>query len=284
MKKSVILALFCLALAAKSVVTAHRNPGHASQKSLNQANQNKAAAEPRTYKTKLGNDKNNQVQIEVYRSSVQVIGHNSDEVIIQNDEYDMPERAAGLRSLYSEVEDNTNLGLSVTKENNILKIVQASRRGGNYTIKVPKNVAVIYHEANAHGGKFNLSDTDGEVDIDLFHASATLTNITGPVKAKTLHGHLDIKFSQLNQAKASSINSVHGPIDITLPVNTKADFDLQATHGEIYTDFDLSRPSDSKNGLTKIAGGNSIKGKTNNGGVEMSISAVHSDIFIRKQK
>lgn len=292
MKKTGILASICLIIITTGGVVAHRSVENSAKNNFaiaNQPEENQVAAtkwegEMRTYKTKLGNNKDNQVQIEVYRSSVAVVGHNSDEVIIETESYDVPERAAGLRSLYSEVEDNTNLGLAVNKENNILKIVQANRRGGNYTIKVPKNVAVIYHEASVHGGKFNLQDTAGEIDLDLFHSSATLTNITGPVQANTLHGHLDIKFTELNQAKSSSIKSVHGPVDITLPGNTKVDLELEANHGEIYTDFDISRPSDSKNGLNKIAGGNTIKGKTNNGGVAMSISAVHSDIFIRKQK
>ena len=292
MKTVLISSLICFTIPLSGIVTVPRSSGSetkititAAAKTSGDNRENRVdPGEARTYKTKLGNNKNNQVQIEVYRSSVQVTGHNSDEVIIETNDYSLPERAAGLRSLYSQAEDNTNLGLAVIKENNVLKIVQASRRGGNYTIKVPKNVAVVYHEANPHGGKFNLSNTEGEIDIDLHHASATLTNITGPVKAKTLHGHLDIKFSQLNQAKATSINSVHGPIDITLPGNTKADLELQTTHGEIYTDFDLKRASDNKDGLTKVAGGNTITGKTNNGGVAMNISAVHSDIFIRKQK
>ncbi|WP_246343622.1 DUF4097 family beta strand repeat-containing protein [Adhaeribacter radiodurans] len=287
MKKSGILAFVCFTIMATSVVTAHRSleskNSFTTPKPLESTAKVNAIA-PLTYKTKLSNRKDNQVQIQVYRSSVEVVGHNSDEVIIEAKDYEVPERAAGLHSLFSEVEDNTNLGLAVVKENNTLKIMQASRRGSEYTIKVPKNVAVIYHETSPHGGKFELSDTAGEIDLELQHASATLTNITGPVQANAIHGHLDIKFSELNQAKGSSIKSVHGPIDITLPSTTKADWELAANHGEIYTDFDISRPTDSKNGLAKIAGSNTIKGKTNNGGVEMNISAVHSDIFIRKQK
>jgi hypothetical protein len=286
MKKSLLFALVCLALTTTGFVSVHLEE-HYTQPKLPTVNQSKTSiseGEARTFKIKLSNDKNNQVQIEVYRSSVQVIGHNSNEVIIETSDYDLPERAAGLHSLFSQVEDNTNLGMAALKENNTLRLVQASRRGGHYTIKVPKNVAVVYHEINASGGKFNLSDTEGEIDVKLHHGSATLTNITGPVKAHSIHGRLDIKFSQLNQAKASNINSVHGPVDITLPGNTKADFELSANHGEIYTDFDLKRASADKEGLTKIAGGNTITGKTNNGGVAMNISAVHSDIFIRKQK
>ncbi len=288
MKKTGIFAAVCLIIVVNTgVVVAHLSPDYSAE-STNQPGTKAMATNPgtqaRTYKTKLGNSKDNQIHIEVYRSKMEVVGHNSDEVIIEASNYDVPERAEGLRSLFSEVEDNTELGLAVIKEKNILKIVQASRRGGEYTIKVPKNVAIVYHESSPHGGKFELSDTAGEIDLELHHASATLTNITGPINANTVHGHIDIKFAELNQAKSSSIKSVHGPVDITLPGNTKADLELEANHGEIYTDFAISRPNDSKNGLTKIAGGNTIKGKTNNGGVGMSVSAVHSDIFIRKQK
>lgn len=292
MKKTGILAAVCLIIVVNTgVVVAHLSPDYPSESnsaSILQPGTKDMATNPgtqaRTYKTKLGNNKDNQVQIEVYRSKVEVVGHNSDEVIIEASNYEVPKRAQGLRSLFSEAEDNTELGLAVIKDKNILRIVQASRRGGEYTIKVPKNVTIVYHESSPHGGKLALSETTGEIDLELHHASATLTNITGPVNANTIHGHLDITFAELNQAKSSSIKSVHGPVDITLPGNTKADLELEANHGEIYTDFDISRPSDSKNGLPKIAGGSTIKGKTNNGGVGMSISAVHSNIYIRKQK
>jgi hypothetical protein len=286
MKKSITLAAVCLAITTTSFINM-RPPEREKQnkETITRPARVMAEEELRTYKTKLGNDKNKQVQLEVYRSTVQVVGHNSDEVVIETRSYHLPERAAGLRSLFSQVEDNTNLGLAVLKENNTLRIVQATRRGGRYTIKVPKNVAVVYHEENTpFGGKFSLSGTEGEIDVKLHHGSATLTNITGPLKANSIHGRLDITFSHLNQAKASTINSVHGPVDITLPANTKADFELSANHGEIYTDFDLNRDRDQKDGLTKIAGGHTIMGKTNNGGVAMNVSAIHSDIFIRKQK
>ncbi|RDC65494.1 DUF4097 domain-containing protein [Adhaeribacter pallidiroseus] len=291
MKKTGILAALGIIIITTGGVVAHRHeeqlPGNnraATQLFEKIPVDETPDGKNQTYKIKLDNNKNNQVQIEVYRSSVAIVGHNADEVIIEAPDYEVPERAEGLRSLFSEAEDNTKLGLSVNKDNNILKIVQANRRGGHYTIKVPKNVAVVYHESSPFGGKFELTDTAGEIDLELHHAGATLTNITGPVNANTVHGHLDIKFAELNQAKSSSIKSVHGPIDITLPGNTKADLELEANHGEIYTDFDISRPSNSKNGLPQIAGGGTIKGKTNNGGVEMNVSAVHSNIYIRKQK
>ncbi|MDQ4141964.1 MAG: hypothetical protein M3142_15765, partial [Bacteroidota bacterium] len=78
MKKTGILAVVCLSITVTSVVTAHKNQEQANSNFLTakvnqtetKARVNNNEAEPRTYKTKLGNDKNNQVQIEVYRSKV----------------------------------------------------------------------------------------------------------------------------------------------------------------------------------------------------------------------
>ncbi len=288
MKKSLLLASACLAITTTSFVTMDiaRPDKKIKESAVSsvQVSEEDEKGEPLTFRINLDNVESNQIQIEVYGSSVHVMGHDADEVVIETRSYDLPERAAGLRSLFSQVEDNTKLGMSVLKEDNTLRIIQANRQEGEYTIKVPKNVRVVYHEENPHGGDFKLTDTAGEIDIELLHGNATLTNITGPVKASTVHGNIDIIFTQLNQAKASTINSVHGPIDITLPVNTSADFELSANHGEIYTDFDIIRATDNKGGLTKIAGGETIQGKTNDGGVAMNISTVHSDIYIRKSK
>lgn len=289
MKKIVILASACLAITGTGFVNVHQREYNNQNKEATtilalQQRERDLQDEARSFKIPLANDKNNQVQIEVYQSSVEVIGHDSEEVVIETKDFRLPERAEGLKSLFSQAEDNTNLGLAVNKEGNLLKIVQAHRRGGHYLIKVPKNVAVLYHESNPHGGNINVADTKGEIDIKLLHGSATLTNITGPVKAHSIHGRLDITFSELHQAEASTINSVHGPIDISLPVNTNADLELSTNHGEIYTDFDLNLAQNGKDGLTKIVGGDTINGKTNNGGVAMNVSAVHSNIFIRKSK
>lgn len=289
MKKTILLASLCLAITATGFVynrsqasdTQHR----ASAPGRTQQNVDHGDDEVLTFRTSLANDKNNQVHIEVYGSKIKVVGHDADEVVIETSDYDMPERAAGLKSLFSQVEDNTKLGLAVLKEGTIMRIVQASRNLGDYTIKVPKNVAVLYHEENEHGGDLELTNTAGALDIELLHGSATLTNITGPINANSVHGRLDIVFSQLNQTEGSTISSVHGPIDIALPDNTGANLALNSSHGEIYTDFDLKQTPESKEGLNKIAGGNTtIEGKTNEGGVAMNITSVHSDIYIRKRK
>ncbi|WP_192822873.1 DUF4097 family beta strand repeat-containing protein [Rufibacter sp. LB8] len=243
--------------------------------------------EAKTFKMKLGGGKDKQVRIFMYNSHVQVLGHSGDDVIIEGRGTAAAgdaARAEGLKPLYNTLEDNTGMGLSAVKENNTLTITKASRAGGRYIIRVPKNASVQYKETNWTGGNLTMADLDGEIEVKLNNASATLNNVSGPVVANTTNGTLDVKFSSLDQSKPNAISTVNGKIDITLPANTKANFKLKSLMGEIYTDFDMNLKKEAKSDLPMIGGGNNIDGKTNGGGVEMSIQTINSDIFIRKKK
>ncbi len=250
--------------------------------------QEAAAAQdkPLTHRVKLANSKDSRVIISVFNSGVEVIGHNGDEVIIEAEGGNEapPARAKGLKPLYNSAEDNTGLGLAVTKDNNTLRISKASRQDGNYVIRIPKNAAVVYEETNWTGDNLALSDMNGEIELKLNNSTARLTNVTGPVIANTTAGDIIVKFSSLNQAKPSAISSVAGAVDVTLPPNTKANLKLKSIQGEIYSDFDMNLGKNTKSGLPRVAGGDTIEGTTNGGGVEMSLYTISGDMFIRKSK
>jgi hypothetical protein len=66
-----------------------------------------------------------------------------------------------------------------------------------------------------------------------------------------------------------------------LPANAKTNLKMGTHNGEVYTDFDV----DIKNkGDLKKVGGNTIEGTTNGGGVQLTISTINSDIYLRKKK
>ncbi|RNI23742.1 hypothetical protein EFB08_18930 [Rufibacter latericius] len=242
---------------------------------------------PRTYKVKLGNGKDARVQLSMFSSDVKIVGHSGDEVIIETRDYSAPpKRAEGLKPLYNQVEDNTNLGLSVTKNSNTLSITKASRIDAEYTIRVPRNAAVVYKETNWQGGDVSIADMNGEIELKLNNSEATLTNVSGPVIANNTSGTIKVIFSSLDQSKPSAISTVSGDIDITLPAKDKANFKLKSMQGEIYTDFDIemNRKKGNDEELALLGGGGDIAGKVNGGGVEMSIQTITSDIFIRKRK
>ena len=240
--------------------------------------------ERREYKTKLGNAPDRQVRIVMASSEVKIIGHNSDEVVVETNSFKAPPaRAQGLKALYNSAEDNTGTGLSVTREGNVLNIVKAQRGDGKYIIRVPRKAAVSYTEANWNGGDFELADMDGQIELKLNNSRAELNNISGPVVANSTNGGIQVKFKSLNPNKPSSISVVNGEVDVTLPANSKANWKLRSINGEVYTDFDMALPK-AKTDLQKIAGTNTVEGKTNGGGVEMNIYTINSDIFIRKSK
>ncbi|WP_245539548.1 DUF4097 family beta strand repeat-containing protein [Pontibacter roseus] len=285
MKRLTLVAAACLLLGTTPVL-AHvgnngPNPIQFGFAEPMEASQNK----PLVYKNKLGNSKGNQVIILMHNSDVKVVGHNSDEVVIEASSYTAPPaRAAGLKPLYNQAEDNTGMGLSVAKDKNTLTITKASRQDGNYTIRVPKNASVRFEETNWTGGDLSINDVAGEIELKLNNGNATLTNITGPVVANATSSDMVIKFASLNQSKPSAISTVAGTVDIHLPSNTKADFKLKTIQGEIYSDFDMNIAKDSKSNLPRVTGGNNIEGKTNGGGVEMNLYTISGDMYIRKSK
>ncbi|WP_246343549.1 DUF4097 family beta strand repeat-containing protein [Adhaeribacter radiodurans] len=292
MKKILLAATFCALLTnlswaqtavsgkdktknkANVIVNSHRNDNDDDDRS----------GERREYKTKLGNNASNQVRFIMASSEVKIVGHNSDELVIEANNYHAPPaRAQGLKPLYNAAEDNTGIGLSVNREGNVLTVIKAQKGSGKYTIRVPNKAAISYTEGNWEGGDFELADLDGAIELKLNNSRAELNNVAGPVIANSTNGGIQVKFKNLNQQKPSSISVVNGEIDITLPAATKANWKLRSINGEVYTDFDMALPKD-KSDLQKIAGSNTVEGKTNGGGVEMNVYTINSDIFIRKSK
>jgi DUF4097 and DUF4098 domain-containing protein YvlB len=242
-------------------------------------------AQAQEYKTKLANAKDRKVTIEMDAGQVKIEGYNGDEVVIQaNSGYEAPpERAKGLKPMYNSAVDNSGIGLSVTPENGGLHIEKATRKQIKYTIKLPRKVALLFQETNWQGSSVVISNMDGDLEIRTNNSSIDLNNVTGPVVANTINGEVSITYSSLSQEKPTAISTINGPIDITLPANTKANMKLRSINGEMYTDFDLGVKS-SKDGLSKVGGGNQIDGTANGGGVEMQLKTISSNIYIRKQK
>ncbi|SIQ70444.1 DUF4097 family beta strand repeat-containing protein [Pontibacter lucknowensis] len=285
MKRLTLVAVAYLLLSAAPASAHERNEAHTTTVAGTVDPEETLQDKPLVYKSKLGNGKGNKVVIMMHNSDVKVIGHNSDEVVIEAASHQAPPaRAAGLKPLYNQAEDNTGMGLSVAKEGNTLTVTKASRQDGKYTIRVPKNASVMYEETNWMGGDLSIADMQGEIELKLNNGNATLSNITGPVVANATSSDMVIKFSSLNQSKPSAISTVAGTVDIHLPASTKANFKLKTIQGEIYSDFDMNIARDSKSNLPRVTGGNNIDGKTNGGGVEMNLYTISGDMYIRKSK
>lgn len=243
-----------------------------------------ATVKAQEYTYTLGNNSDNTIEFILSRSDVVIEGHDSDEVIIRNLDYDAPpERAQGLKALYNSAEDNTGIGLSVEEENGTLKIITASRDDGDFRLMVPNRIRVMIEEVNWGGGDFELRNLRGEIEIKSKNGDMQLENITGPIIASSTSGDIEITMDELSQLGPTSISLVSGFIDITLPADSKAGLHLSSISGEIYTDLDIHIGGDRENNMRRLGGGRKIEGTLNGGGVEVSLKTISGDIYLRKR-
>ncbi len=148
---------------------------------------------------------------------------------------------------------------------------------------MPKKVAILFRQINWRNGAVTISNMDGDLEVRTTNSPITLKSVTGPVVANTTNGEVNVFFTNLSQEKPTSITTISGAVDVTLPANAKANMKLRSINGEMYTDFDLGLKS-TKEGLSRVGGGNHIEGTANGGGVEIQLNTISSNIYIRKQK
>ena len=216
--------------------------------------------------------------------SIKVVTHANPEVAISTDDYQAPpERAKGLKPLYNNAVDNTGIGLEVTEQNNLITIRKAIHKDMTFVLKVPEDSDFAVKETDWNSRGIQIKDVKGEIEIDAKGSKIWINNVPGPVVASTVNGDIEVVFSNVNPDQPSSISCTNGYIDVSLPGTTNADLQMKSINGEIYTDFKINMP-DRKGGLRRLAGGDRIIGTINGGGVEISLHAINSDIYLRKAK
>lgn len=219
---------------------------------------------------------------EVNRVSVE--GHSGNEIVFtsQSQNPDKDARAKGLRALSSlGLEDNTGLGLSVVEKGNVIEVQQLKKtEGPRIRILVPQGMVVSYTHSSPYGEALEVKDFAGEVIVSTVHNGVKLTNTTGALSVKTVHG--DIEASLAAALKSGAVlESVHGHVDVALPVGTKANLTLSTNWGEVLVDPDFKIDLERSGELVKYS--DKIKGKLNGGGTEIVLSAHHNNVYLRKK-
>ena len=215
---------------------------------------------------------------------VTIEGHSGNEIIFtsRDEDRDDDDRAKGLRAISSMgLEDNTGIGLSVVDKGNVIEVRQLKKmEGPDIKILVPKNVVVSYYHTSPHGDEIEIKNFEGKVDVSTVHNGVVLSNVTGPLNIKTVHGDIE---ASLGAALKNPINieSVHGHVDVALPVTTKANLKLSTNFGEILVDPDFKIEIEKTGDMIKYS--DKVSGKINGGGIEIDLSAAHNNVYLRKK-
>lgn len=238
------------------------------------------------FRMRLENRPNLSVHISITMGDVTIIGHDREELVIEPADRNRQARSAraeGLRSLHSNEEDNTNLGLSVNWEQNGVRIQSASRRPGNFIIYVPDKVLLDYRESSPGMGSLQVLNHSGQIAVQTIASPVSLMDVTGPLMISAGASDVQILFSEVNQERPSHISTVSGFLDVTVPADTRANWQIRSEIGDIFTNLDLQTDRDETQGTSRRSGLH-ISAKTGEGGVGISLTSVAGNVYLRKRE
>ncbi|MFN7836874.1 MAG: hypothetical protein ACK5QG_02780 [Bacteroidota bacterium] len=224
-------------------------------------------------------------RLEIHLGRVTVEGHSGNEIIFSSrdrDRNDDDGRAKGLRAINSlGLEDNTGLGINVTDKGNVVEVFQLKKMNSpEIRILVPKGVIVSYEYSSQYGGDVNFKNLENEIEASSHYNSLEFENVTGPVTAKAIYGHIEATFSQ-NVKGPLSLVSVYGYADVTLPAAIKANLKLTTSYGEIFVAPEFKIEVDKDGDMIRYS--DKLSGKVNGGGMDVSIRSDYGKVYLRKR-
>ena len=238
------------------------------------------------YVPKVGN----KVEIKNLLGEITVQNTPGKAIIIESDfQMEVPDRAKGLKLLGS-VEDNTDIGINLSEENGVISIVGAVRqvRDHKYKILVPFGMAVDLDYNNPFAnGELNIDSFKGSLDVRTLSANVKITNSTGPFAINSISGNVEVEFSSISQEASTSLASISGLIDVTVPSGDKATFTINSMQGNIYNNLNLKSAKevepDKRANNMKVIRHETGEFTLNGGGQKVLLKTITGNIYLRKK-
>jgi hypothetical protein len=218
-------------------------------------------------------------RLEIHTGKVTVEGYSGNEIIFSSrDGRDgEDERAKGLQTINSKgLIDNTGLGINVEVKGDIITVNQLRKTNSpDIRIQVPKAIIVAFEHSSQYGGDVLFRNMENEIEVSAQYNSVEMENVTGPVTAKAVYGHVEASFGP-NMKGPISIVSIYGYVDVAIPVSTKARLRLDTSYGEIFVSPDFKIEMQGK-------GEDDVEGTINGGGMNIDLSCNYGKVYLRKK-
>ena len=235
------------------------------------------------------------LEVHLINGGVTVIGYEGSEAIIEarsnasrsRDSKNSGRGREGLRPLLFQT-----TGLYAEEKNNVLKVgFEKMTVDADLTIKVPHTINLKLECIN--NAELVVENVEGEMNVSNINGGVQLKNVSGVVVANTINGDVVVTLDEVTPEKSMSFVSMNGDIDVTLPVNTKADLKMETVNGQIYSDFDVVMNPVSRDpivedrrgedGITRLSFDKAITGTINGGGPVFYFKNRSGEILIRKK-
>lgn len=173
-------------------------------------------------------------------------------------------------------ENDNNVSISTSNPNKALNLI----------LKIPQDAKIKVSTVNRG---VDIENVKGELEVSNTNGFIKLMNISGSVVANTTNGNITTVFSSVDPKAPMAFSTFNGNINVTLPVDTKANLKLNSERGDVFTDFDINidkaQPqvnTTKEPGMYKIKKDNAVYGKINGGGAEISMKSWQGNIYVKK--
>lgn len=140
-------------------------------------------------------------------------------------------------------------------------------------------------------GEIIVSDITGNLELSNVNGPVTASGISGSVIAESVNDQIDLGFVSIDDANASSMETVNGDLTVRLPTGQGAQIHLDTSHGEIFSDFEVDvQPSKPAVVFRDDDGGSEVRIESviiadiNGGGSIIRMNTLNGDIHIRESK
>jgi DUF4097 and DUF4098 domain-containing protein YvlB len=143
----------------------------------------------------------------------------------------------------------------------------------DYTLNIPRNSRVESVEL-----------VNGPIEIEGVTSDVVASSVNGPVRARgligeirlsTVNGPVEASFERLGDSKSISLNSVNGPLTLTIPSDANAQLKANTLSGRISNDYGL--PVNDGQYV-----GHELSGLLGKGGTRIKLNNVNGSISIRR--
>jgi len=141
----------------------------------------------------------------------------------------------------------------------------------DYALTVPRKA--ILESIELINGRIDIDSVEGNVKASSINGSVTARGLLGETKLSTINGPLEVTFTQLDEAKPISLNSVNGNVTLIIPSNSNAMIRASTVHGGISNDFGIQV----KHGEYV---GHNLDGQIGSGGPKIKLENVNGAIRI----
>jgi len=138
-------------------------------------------------------------------------------------------------------------------------------------------------------GEIIVTNISGNLELSNVNGPITASGISGSVIAESVSNAIDLSFVAIDDANASSLETVNGQLTVRLPANLGVQIHLDTSQGEIISDGEVdvqpSTPTIIRNddgGVSEVRIESVIIANINGGGAIIRMNSLNGDIHIRK--